>query len=84
MLTKNLVIRLELKDPDGVYESIRNHVTKSLKDTEGLTEEEVNSLTEERHEMLSEILQEWVTYGEYVTVEINLETKETKVCRNGN
>jgi len=59
-------IRIDLKDPDGVYESISEYVQKNPKAS---------------HEDVEGELSPWIDYGEYLSVEIDTETGETKVLK---
>lgn len=56
------IIRLHLKDPDGVYDSLASIMT---------TQEELDKICND--------LETWVEFDEYVSVEINLDTGETRV-----
>ena len=70
-------VKLFLKDPDGVYESVRDAAQETLPD--GLSEEETESLLKSRTADMHEKLKNWVQWKEYVTVEIDTDTGETKV-----
>jgi hypothetical protein len=64
-------IRLTLKDPDGVYESVREAASEQLSALEGLSDEELDDLKKSREEEINEDIKQWVEYGEYLTVEID-------------
>lgn len=70
-------IRLHLKDPDGVYDSINNHVLSSL--PTGLTSTEKEVVKELRQEEISNKISKWIRHGEYVTIEIDTDTGEAVV-----
>jgi len=72
-------IKLQFKDPDGVYGSVEDAVKKSLADL-GLDEDEMEPLIERRREKVNEKIRRWVKYGEYLTVEIDLEAGTAVVC----
>lgn len=75
------VIRLTFKDPDGVYESVRQFVIDNL--PKDLDEDEKDSIQDMRISKVQDKLSKWVEYGEYLTVEINLDTGEAKVIQKG-
>lgn len=75
------VITLTFKDPDGVYESTKDYIEESL--PEGLDEDEKESLREIRRDKLNAALKKFVEYGEYLTVEIDLDAQTAKVIPNG-
>lgn len=72
-------LKITLKDPDGVYESIKDAAQSSI--PEGLDESESESLVESRHEKISEECKPWIKYGEYVTIEIDTEAGTAAVCK---
>jgi len=70
-------VRLFLKDPDGVYDSINEAIEKSLDGVDGLSKSERESLMSDRREALD--LSEWVQWGESVTVEIDTDAGTARV-----
>lgn len=70
-------VKLFLKDPDGVYESVKDAVQETLPD--GLSEDEAEDLLKSRMEDTHEKLKKWVEWEEYVTVEIDTGTGEARV-----
>lgn len=62
-------IKITFKDPDGVFECIREAVEATL--PEGLSPHERNQLVESRHEETASRLRKWLKYGEYLTVEFD-------------
>lgn len=70
-------IKITMKDPDGVYESIEESIREDIARIEGLTEADREALIESRREALD--LGEWVEYGEYVTVEIDTDEGTARV-----
>lgn len=70
-------VKLFLKDPDGVYESVKDAVQETLPD--GLNDDEAEDLLKSRMEDTHEKLKQWVEWKEYVTVEIDTATGEAKV-----
>lgn len=71
-------IKLTFKDPDGVYESVQEAVKQSLADL-NLEEDEMEPLIETRTEKVKEKLKRWIEYGEYLDVEIDLDSMTAKV-----
>lgn len=65
-----MIVRLCLKDPDGVYNSVMKAVRS----------QHCSDVSEETEAVMEE-LKPWVKYGEYVTVEINTSTGEAKVLK---
>lgn len=61
---------LQMKDPDGVFESVREAVEEDV-DKLGLPEDERDLLRDEREDRTNEQIKKWVRYGEYLTVEID-------------
>ena len=72
-------VKLFLKDPDGVYESVKDAVQETLPD--GLNEDEAEDLLKSRMEDTHEKLKTWVKWKENVTVEIDTEAGTAVVLR---
>ena len=70
-------VKLFLKDPDGVYDSVNDAVQETLPD--GLSEDEAEDLLKSRTEDTHEKLKKWVEWKEYVTVEIDTDTGDARV-----
>lgn len=68
-----------MKDPDGVSESVKVAVEKSVKAIEGLSESEREKIIESRTEEVNEALSKWFSGGEYLTVEIDTEAETAVV-----
>jgi hypothetical protein len=77
-----MIIRITLKDPNGIDDSIREAAKQSLVNVGELEHEEAQYLLEARQKRISESLKPWIEYGEYVRLEIDLETKAAKVITN--
>ncbi len=77
-----MIIRITLKDPDGVYDSIREAAEQQVNSIEGLNGSEKASLIESRHTQIDKQLEPWIEFSEYVRLEIDLETKTAKVITN--
>lgn len=74
-------LEITLKDPDGVYDALQEHVTEQVEKIEGLSDQERADLIEERVEELGDKIKTWVQDNEYVTIEIDLKKNTAKVCR---
>lgn len=75
--------RITFKDPDGVYEDIRDEVQRQLEpfDTR-LDEEEIDTLADERTASLHQFLETWIRFQEYITIEFDTEAKTATVVKN--
>lgn len=69
-------VRIQFKDPDAAHDAIRDAV-KALPRPEGVTAEEWEPICESRIDATD--LSKWIEWGEYVTVEIDTETKTAVV-----
>lgn len=68
---KPMKVKITFKDPDGVYECVRDAVQESLPD--GLDDDERDDLLDSRTEATFEKLGQWLKWKEYVTVEFDTE-----------
>lgn len=62
-------VKITFKDPDGVYDCVRDAVQEALPD--GLDQSEQDALIESRTEATFEKLKQWLKWKEYVTVEFD-------------
>lgn len=65
-------IVVTLKDPDGVYDSIRDAVESSIREM-SLNADEKKVLISSRQKSCERILEKWIEYGEYVRIEFDTE-----------
>ena len=72
-------VAITLKDPDGVYESIRDAVKLRLKSQTGLSQFERDALEEAGIQDLEEKLRKWIEYNEYVTIEFDTDAQTARV-----
>jgi len=72
-------IKITLKDPDGVYDSLQKAAEESVDEITGIDEDEKEELIERRKEKISESIEKWVEYDEYVTIEIDTDNNTAKV-----
>ena len=71
-----------MKDPDGVYESIKDAAEASVYAVKGVSEEERDDLIKSRQKQITEDLGAWLEYSEYLTVEFDLEEGTATVLKN--
>ena len=77
-------LKITLKDPDGVYDSMQSAARESVSRVglaEGLSNIEVDTLVYSRHEKIAEQCRQWIRYGEYVTIEIDTDAGTAVVCK---
>jgi len=70
---------ITFKDPDGVYDSIRNAASCSADDIDGISDEERDKIRELREEKMTEFIKRWVECEEYVRVEFDTEASTAMV-----
>ncbi len=70
--------QVTMKDPDVLSDAIADAVELSLADL-FLPTDEVEALRQARCSKASELANQWFEYGEYLTVEIDTETKTIRV-----
>lgn len=66
-------IRISMENPDCVYEAVKDAAEADVSQIEGMAEDERNDLVESRQEGIFEILEKWIEYKEYITVEFDTE-----------
>lgn len=74
-------LKITLKDPDGVYISLRDAARESVKSLDGLTKDEFVELIDSRQEAFQKQCEPWVKWGEYVTIEIDTDENTATVCK---
>ena len=77
-----MIINITLKDPDGIYDSIREAAEEQVKAIKGLDSGEKSALIEKRHTQIDKDLEPWIEYSEYVRLEIDTEAKTATVILN--
>ncbi len=70
--------RVTMKDPDTLYDAITDAVEEQLKSSE-MPEDEQEAVHDLRVQKTKEIADEWFEYGEYLTVEIDTDTRTIRV-----
>jgi len=76
-------VRVTFKDPDGVFECIRDTAKESVQAMETLDDEERKDLVESRQDSIGEKLSKWIEYGEYLTVEFDTAAGTARVVVSG-
>lgn len=79
----NNKIRITFKDPDAVSNAVDDYL-KSLDFDDKLDADEIDLVKEHRKEIVMEQLQTLFKWGEYVTLEVDLETEEIMVVEDAN
>lgn len=64
--------RVQFKDPDALSNAISEAAGKSIPD--GLDDDEHEAVREKRIEKLNNLCGKWFCYGEYVVIEIDIES----------
>jgi hypothetical protein len=73
-------IRVSLKDPDVLYEAIREALEVETKSIVGISEKEREAIAESRATDISdELVKGWVAAGEYFVIEFDTEAKTAVV-----
>lgn len=68
-------IQITLKDPDGVYESLKDFAMDE-------DDETIRGRLQDRVSELEDEVRRWVEYGEYVRIEIDLDEGTARVVEN--
>lgn len=71
-------VKITMKNPDAVYDQVNEAVTESM-DGERLSDDEREAVREIRAERAREKLGKWIEYGEYLTVEFDLDAMTARV-----
>lgn len=71
---------VQLKDPDGVYDSTTEAVEAALK-ARGITGNDAERLEDSERELLNEKLRHFVEFGEVVRIEFTLDSHGAIVAR---
>ncbi len=73
-------IKIQMKDPDGVYDAVTDAIKDTLRSIQGISDDEREKLEESRREEANEAIFKWIDYGEYVTIEIDTDNMTATVC----
>lgn len=76
-------IKLVLKDPDGVWESVKAAAEQHVDSVScvGKDSEVCREMMETAREAIEEAIKPWVTWGEYITIEIDTATHTARVLK---
>lgn len=72
--------KIAMKDPDGVQDCLDDAANEYANSIEGLSPDEREAVREKRRELIGGIASTWFKYGEYLTVEIDTDSKTITVC----
>jgi nitrogen regulatory protein PII-like uncharacterized protein len=67
--------QITMKDPDGVYDCMKDAAKEAAEQVTGVDEDEREGLVETKMEKIQKLAKQWFEYGEYLTVEIDTEAK---------
>lgn len=78
-------IRLYLKDPDGMSNSVQEAIRDEVEGIGLNSQNEVDSVMELREEEVWESLEKWIEFKEYVMIEIDTDAMTARVlpCTEG-
>ena len=74
-------LKIQLQDPDGVYDSLTEAAGSSLPDDDSLSQDELEALTESRRQKLEQQCKPWIKHAEIVVIEIDTEAGTATVCK---
>lgn len=72
-----MIVRLHIKAPDSIGDSIRESVLSSIPSE--LSGEEADAVYEIRKEEVDKKLEKWISYSEYIKVEIDTDAGTAEV-----
>jgi hypothetical protein len=72
-----MLVTVVMKHPDAVQDAILDAVEQTR--PEDISDEEWGEMQTTRRDAVSRILEKWVEYGEYITVEFDTEAKTATV-----
>jgi hypothetical protein len=72
-----------MKDPDGVWESVRESVERDVAGVAGLSDAERDVLLESRSEEAFKAISPWMEHGECLTVVFDTDASTAMVERRG-
>ncbi len=76
-------IKLLLKAPDAIYESVREAVCAETPDLPEGSDDRHRAIEEVMGNLFAGPLAKWITYREYISVEIDTEADTARVCEQG-
>jgi hypothetical protein len=77
--TKVMKFKITFKDPDAVYDAVRDEVISQVNSTVSLEPSEKADIIESRTEKTIDKLKRWIMYGEYVTIEFDTDADTATV-----
>lgn len=73
--------KVHMKDPDSLYDAVKDAAIDELNEIEGLDDEDKECMLDRRIEKYNEIASLWFRNSEYLTVEIDTEEKTCTVVK---
>lgn len=84
---KKMKFRIQMKDPDGVYDSIdevaKEHAAKVVSSTELGSSLDVEKVREDLHTAIKSHTHAFIEHGEYLTVEFDTVENTAVVVKRG-
>ena len=74
--------KITMKDPDTLYDAIRDAVKEEVDAIENIDADERQDLIETRIEKAAKVASKWFEYGEYLRVEIDTDAGTCVVLPN--
>lgn len=66
---------ITMKDPDGFFDCVAEAVAEEVNKMGIADDDERDAVKETKTEKVKELLKTWFEYGEYLTVEVDIEAK---------
>jgi len=79
-INNDMKVQITFKDPDALEDCI----TEALEEVtvEGISADELEAVKEKRREEVRDLCRQWFKWGEYLTVEVDTESKTCAVVAN--
>lgn len=75
--------RVQLKDPDGVYDSLNDAAAELANAVTGIDAEERAAIQELKRAKIGEFAGKWLEYSEYALIEFDTEAGTATVVKRG-
>lgn len=68
-------VNVTFKDPDSLYDAIREAVEEEVRGLQGISDEEKGSLIDGRVDEVKGKCRKWFEYGEYLRVQVDTDAE---------